>query len=60
MISVRSLCKRHGDRPILRDVTAEVARGEVIAIVGPSGGGKSTLLRCLNYLEPFDSGDRVR
>ncbi|MBK9033942.1 MAG: amino acid ABC transporter ATP-binding protein [Myxococcales bacterium] len=56
MISVRTLCKRHGDRAILADVTADVARGEIVAIVGPSGGGKSTLLRCLNHLEPFDAG----
>ena len=56
MISVRSLCKRHGAREVLVGVTAEVARGETIAIVGPSGGGKSTLLRCLNYLEAFDQG----
>ena len=57
MISVRSLSKRHGDRAVLVGVTAEVARGETIAIVGPSGGGKSTLLRCLNYLERFDAGE---
>ena len=57
MISVRSLCKRHGAREVLVGVTAEVARGETIAIVGPSGGGKSTLLRCLNYLEGFDAGE---
>ena len=56
MIRVRTLCKRHGARTILADVTAEVARGEIIAIVGPSGGGKSTLLRCLNHLEWFDGG----
>jgi ABC-type polar amino acid transport system ATPase subunit len=56
VISVRSLCKRHGAREVLVGVTAEVARGETIAIVGPSGGGKSTLLRCLNYLEGFDAG----
>ncbi len=56
MISVRGLCKQHGDRPVLAGVTAEVARGETIAVVGPSGGGKSTLLRCLNYLETFDAG----
>ena len=56
MISVRTLCKRHGDRSVLERVTAEVAAGETIAIVGPSGGGKSTLLRCLNYLEGFDDG----
>ncbi len=57
MISVRSLCKRHGDREVLSGVTAAVDRGETIAIVGPSGGGKSTLLRCLNYLEGFDAGE---
>ncbi|HSR96840.1 MAG TPA: amino acid ABC transporter ATP-binding protein [Kofleriaceae bacterium] len=57
MISVRSLSKRHGAREVLVGVTASVARGETIAIVGPSGGGKSTLLRCLNYLETFDAGE---
>jgi ABC-type polar amino acid transport system ATPase subunit len=57
VISVRSLCKRHGAREVLTGVTAEVARGETIAVVGPSGGGKSTLLRCLNYLESFDAGE---
>ncbi len=56
MISVRTLSKRHGDRKVLEGVTADVAKGETIAIVGPSGGGKSTLLRCLNYLETFDEG----
>ena len=57
MISVRKLSKRHGDRTVLREVSAEVDKGETIAIVGPSGGGKSTLLRCLNYLESFDGGE---
>lgn len=57
MISVRRLSKRHGDLVVLRDVTAEADKGETIAIVGPSGGGKSTLLRCLNYLEHFDGGE---
>jgi len=57
VISVRSLSKRHGTREVLVGVTAKVARGETIAIVGPSGGGKSTLLRCLNYLEGFDAGE---
>ena len=56
MISVRGLSKRHGARKVLEDVTVDVAAGETIAIVGPSGGGKTTLLRCLNYLEPFDAG----
>jgi ABC-type polar amino acid transport system ATPase subunit len=57
VISVRKLSKRHGERLILSEVSAEVTRGETIAIVGPSGGGKSTLLRCLNYLESFDGGE---
>ena len=56
MISVRTLSKQHGDRKVLVGVSAEVTKGETIAIVGPSGGGKSTLLRCLNYLESFDDG----
>jgi polar amino acid transport system ATP-binding protein len=56
VINVRTLCKRHGARTILAEVTAQVARGEIVAIVGPSGGGKSTLLRCLNHLEGFDAG----
>ncbi|MGE0547552.1 MAG: amino acid ABC transporter ATP-binding protein [Kofleriaceae bacterium] len=57
MISVRTLCKRHGERSVLENVSAEVTKGETIGIVGPSGGGKSTLLRCLNYLETFDRGE---
>jgi polar amino acid transport system ATP-binding protein len=57
VISVRKLSKRHGDRQVLLDVTANVEKGETIAIVGPSGGGKSTLLRCMNYLETFQAGE---
>ena len=56
MIRIRDLHKRYGDRVVLRGIEADVAPGEVIAIVGPSGGGKSTLLRCLNYLTPFEHG----
>jgi polar amino acid transport system ATP-binding protein len=56
MIAVTELCKRHGSLEVLRGVTLSVNDGEVAAIIGPSGGGKSTFLRCLNGLEPFQSG----
>ncbi len=56
MISVRKLSKAHGARKVLHELSADVKPGETIAVVGPSGGGKSTLLRCMNYLEAFDGG----
>jgi ABC-type polar amino acid transport system ATPase subunit len=56
MIRIRALHKRYGSRVALDGVDAEVVAGECVAIVGPSGGGKSTLLRCLNALAPFDEG----
>ena len=56
MIVVEKLTKRFDGRVVLDGIDAEFARGEVSAIVGPSGGGKSTLLRCLNGLERFDAG----
>ena len=48
---------RLGEQEILRDLDFEIARGEVVAVVGPSGSGKSSLLRGLNYLTPFTSGE---
>src|SRR5262249_47474164 len=57
MITVRQLVKSHGTLRVLDGVTLSVARGEVAAIIGPSGGGKSTLLRCINGLEMFESGE---
>ena len=56
MIAIDALSKARGEVPVLSAVSLAVAEGEVMAIVGPSGGGKSTLLRCLNGLETFDSG----
>jgi ABC-type polar amino acid transport system ATPase subunit len=56
MIQVTDLHKSHGQLKVLSGVTMSVAEGEVAVIVGPSGGGKSTFLRCLNGLEPFDAG----
>ncbi len=57
MITLRNICKRFGDVPVLRDVTLHVQKGEVCVLLGPSGGGKSTLLRTINGLETFDSGE---
>src|SRR6476646_4439329 len=57
MIEVRQLVKNHGTLRVLDGVTLSVARGEVAAIIGPSGGGKSTLLRCVNGLEMFEEGE---
>ena len=56
MIHIRDLHKRHGEREILRGIDAKVEKAETVAIIGSSGGGKSTLLRALNYLDPFDAG----
>ncbi len=51
MITVRNLSKHFGDLVVLRDVTIDIRKGEIITIIGPSGTGKSTFLRCLNLLE---------
>lgn len=56
MISVSHLKKNFGGVSVLKDVNAEIKQGEVISIIGPSGTGKSTLLRCLNRLETPDGG----
>ena len=56
MIEARGLVKRRGQLEVLRGVDLIVKRGEVAVVLGPSGGGKSTLLRCLNGLEKLDSG----
>jgi polar amino acid transport system ATP-binding protein len=57
MIAVTNLVKRYGDTEILKGISLQVRKGEVHSIIGPSGGGKSTFLRCLNGLEPFQSGE---
>jgi ABC-type polar amino acid transport system ATPase subunit len=57
MIETSNLHKSHGSLAVLRGISLSVAQGEVAAIIGPSGGGKSTFLRCLNGLESFESGE---
>ncbi len=56
MLKISHLHKSFSDNPVLKDISLEIAQGQVVAIIGPSGSGKSTLLRCINLLEKPESG----
>ena len=56
MISIRHVEKKYSDGIPLKDVNAEIHKGDVISVIGPSGTGKSTLLRCINMLDPPTKG----
>lgn len=56
MIEVKNLHKSFGELKVLQGVDLTIQQGEVVAVIGPSGTGKSTLLRCINYLERPDEG----
>ncbi len=56
MIKVENLCKSFGDNKVLKNISENITKGEVVVIVGPSGSGKSTFLRCLNLMEKPTSG----
>ncbi len=56
-IQLQNVTKRFGQRTILDGITLQIASGETVALIGPSGGGKSTLLRCINGLATFDAGE---
>jgi polar amino acid transport system ATP-binding protein len=56
MIEIKKLRKSYGDLTVLADINTTIEEGEVISIIGPSGTGKSTLLRCINLLEKPDGG----
>jgi putative amino-acid transport system ATP-binding protein len=56
MISVRGLAKRFSNTTVLNGIDVDIGPGERIVVIGPSGTGKSTLLRCLNFLDRADAG----
>src|SRR6185436_4628563 len=58
-IAFKNVNKWFGKLHVLREVTAEVAPGEVVVVCGPSGSGKSTLIRCVNALERVQQGEVV-
>jgi polar amino acid transport system ATP-binding protein len=57
VLEMDSVVKRFGDNEVLRGVSLELRRHEVVCLIGASGSGKSTLLRCVNLLERIDGGD---
>ena len=56
-VILRDVCKRYGTKTVLDKVSLTIEAGQTAALIGPSGGGKSTILRCINGLNSFDSGD---
>ncbi len=59
MIEVKSVTKSFGDLTVLKDFSVDFNQEGVTVLLGPSGTGKSTLLRCINALETIDSGDII-
>ncbi|MBR6736424.1 MAG: amino acid ABC transporter ATP-binding protein [Oscillospiraceae bacterium] len=59
MISVKGLCKSFGDIEVLKGIDIDINKGDVVCVIGPSGGGKSTFLRCLNLLEKPTDGSII-
>ena len=59
ILELKNICKSFGEIKVLDNITFSVEAGEVIALIGPSGGGKSTILRAINFLEEIDSGEII-
>ena len=56
MVKAEQVCKSFGALEVLKGITLEVGKGQVLVMVGPSGSGKSTFLRCINHLEVVNAG----
>ncbi len=56
MVSIRNLHKSYGDLEVLKGVDLDIAPGEVVCVIGASGSGKTTMLRCVNFLETYQDG----
>lgn len=57
ILNVQHLQKAYGEHQVLKDISFEVHKGKVMTVIGPSGGGKSTMLRCINLLEDPTGGE---
>ncbi len=59
LIETVALTKKFGELEVLKGISERIYKGEVVSVIGPSGGGKSTFLRCLNLLEAPTSGNVI-
>ena len=56
LVEIHDVSKSYGANQVLKGVSLDIEKGEVVAVIGRSGSGKSTLLRCVNGLEPVQAG----